>query len=69
MKTSVIISPLQGYTGKDHLLPEIARQAQAQLASTYASVSSARRAAARAWWRVCRSRALYRGCEAGFALN
>lgn len=68
MNTQVTITPKQGYTGKDHLLPEIARQAQEQLKAKYSSTAAARKAAERAWFRVCQSRDLYRGCEGGFAL-
>jgi hypothetical protein len=69
MNKQVTITPKQGHTGKDHLLPEIARKAREQLKAEYSSTASARKAAARAWFRVCRSSDLYRGCEAGFSVS
>jgi hypothetical protein len=61
MKT-IIIKPRQGFTGKDHLLPEIARQAQA-------TNPKSKKAAEKAWFSVCRSRELYRGCEGGYGVE
>jgi hypothetical protein len=60
-----IITILEGRTGKDHLLTEIAERAAAGLKRSYSSRSAAKKAAERAIYRVISSRALYSGCAAG----
>ncbi len=63
--TAAIVTQ-QGYTGKDHLLPEIKRVAEESMKAGYSSKAAARKAAERAWFRTCRDNELYSGCGAGF---
>lgn len=65
MKATATISTAQGYTGKDHLLAEIARKASESLRPSYSSRSAAKKAAERAIYRTVASRPLYAGCAAG----
>ena len=65
MQYTATIETVSGYTGKDHLLAEIASLARFGLRPSYASRSSARRAAMRAIVRAVASRPLYAGCAAG----
>lgn len=63
------IEVVQGYTGKDHLLAEIARQATESLKPAYSSRSAAKKAAERAIYRTVASRPLYAGCAAGLRVS
>jgi hypothetical protein len=66
MNTAIAtITTRQGYTGKDHLLAEIASAASAGLKASYSSRSAAKNAAERAIYRTVASRPLYAGCAAG----
>lgn len=56
-----------GYTGRDHLLPEIARQAEC--VREYSSRSAAVRGGERALARVIASDDLYRGLFAGLVVE
>jgi hypothetical protein len=68
-KSAPVIEIRYGYTGKDHLLDEIAYYAREQLQPLYSSKSAAKRAADRAIIRVCKSDPLYRGCSTGFIVG
>lgn len=59
------IEVVQGYTGKDHLLAEIAQKAIASCKASYSSKAAAKKAAERAIYRIVGSRPLYAGCAAG----
>ena len=59
------ITTRNGYTGKDHLLTEIASAALDTLKASYSSRAAATKAAERAISRVIASRSLYSGCAAG----
>ena len=65
MKNRSTVTTRAGYTGKDHLLPEIASAARETLKVSYSSRSAAIRAAERAIFRAIASRALYSGCAGG----
>lgn len=66
MKNNIAtITTREGYTGKDHLLAEIASAALNTLKPSYSSRSGAKKAADRAIFRVIASRPLYSGCAAG----
>ena len=66
MKTNTAtITTRQGYTGKDHLLAEIANSARESLKPSYSSRNAAKKAAERAIYRTVASRPLYAGCAAG----
>ena len=66
MKYVPSIIVVQGHTGKDHLLPEIAINLLESLScKSYASPQRARKVAERAIYSAVSSRSLYAGCAAG----
>jgi hypothetical protein len=66
MKYTPSVTIVHGYTGKDHLLPEIASNLRESLScKSYATPSGARKVAERAIYSAIDSRSLYAGCAAG----
>lgn len=66
-----VIFVRNGWTGKDHLLPELARKVQSRLDEhgPYSSATAAMAAGERLIVRACEENTLYRGCAPGLLVE